>query len=387
MFCTDGLGEYVKALREELHRYPETDFNEFKTKAVIERELKKMNIEYKTLAKTGTAAIIKGNPNGKTVLLRADIDGLPITEKNDVPYKSTHEGYMHACGHDVHTACLLGAARLLKNAESKLGGCVKLVFQPAEEGVGGAKPMIDEGVLENPKVDSAFAMHVEPLEKVGNIQIRDGAIMASPDEFYIKIKGVGGHGSMPHKCVDPIALCAEIIGEFQKTVRKSFSPFAPCVVSVCSVHSGTCPNVIPEEAFMEGTVRAFDESVRCVAAELLEKKAKEICSCAGAECEFKFKFLYPPVINNPEMNKIVIAAASKTASVKNTVALENPAMAGDDFSYFANAVPSAYWKLGVGNDKIANPIHSPNFEIDNKSLAIGAEMTAHIAAEFLNGGK
>lgn len=226
-------------------------------------------------------------------------------------------------------------------------------------------------------------MHVEPLEKVGNIQIRNGAIMASPDEFYIKIKGVGGHGSMPHRCVDPIAISAEIVNEFQKIARESLSPFTPCTVSVCSVHSGTCPNVIPSEAYMEGTVRAFDENIRRLMSELLEKKAKDICAASGAECEFKFVFLYPPVINDPKMNETLKAAAKKVDSINDVIILENPAMAGDDFSYFAKAVPSAYFKLGVGNDTINNPIHSPYFDVDVRAFATGSELMAKIAVEYL----
>ncbi len=380
----NSIGNYVQKIREELHRYPETDFTEFKTKEIIERELQALEIEYCTLAKTGTVAVIEGKSAGKTVLLRADIDGLPILEKTDVPFKSLREGYMHACGHDVHTACLLGAAKILKKMRGEIEGCVKLVFQPAEEGVGGAKPMIDAGVLKNPDVDAAFAMHVEPLEQVGNIQLRDGAIMASPDEFTLKITGVGGHGSMPHRCVDPIAAAAAVINEFQKVVRTSLSPFEPCVVSVCSIHSGTCPNVIPQEATIEGTVRSFDESVRRKIAHILERTANEVSLSMGAKCEFEFRFLYPPLINNGSMNMIVANAARKINSIKEIIYLDNPSMAGDDFSYFAQNVPASYFKLGVGNDKINYPIHSPYFDIDNKALQIGAELMAEIAADYLN---
>lgn len=385
MFKQGLMGDYVKKIREELHKYPETDFNEFKTKSIIERELTNIGIEFATYAKTGTVAVIEGNNPGKTVLLRADIDGLPIREETEVEYKSLNNGFMHACGHDVHTACLLGAAKILNEIKNNLCGNVKLVFQPAEEGVGGAKPMIEEGVLTSPNVDAAFAMHVEPLEHVGNIQLRDGAVMASPDEFTIKVHGVGGHGSMPHKCVDPIAISSQIINEFQKLARTSVNPFNPCVISVCSVHSGTCPNVIPSEAVIEGTVRTFDEAVRKNTAELLKKKANEICALSGGSCEFEFRFLYPPLINDTDMNKVVKSAAQTITAVDKIVYLNNPSMAGDDFSYFAKEVPSAYFKLGVGNKLLNYPIHSPMFNIDNKALAIGADLFAEIAVKFLNG--
>lgn len=383
MFKQNVHGEYVRILREELHRYPETDFTEYKTKAIIERELSKLNIPFRTFAKTGTAALIEGKKPGKTVLLRADIDGLPIKEENSLPFKSTHDGFMHACGHDVHTACLLGAAKILSSLKNDLPGSIKLVFQPAEEGVGGAKPMIDEGVLKSPDVDAAFAMHVEPFEQVGNIQVRNGAVMASPDEFTIKIHGVGGHGSAPSQCVDPIAISAQIINELQKITRSSVNPFTPCVVSVCSVHAGTCPNVIPSEAVIEGTARTFDEETRKKIARLIEKTADSITVLMGGRCDFEYRYLYPPLINDSNMNSVVIAAAEKIKSVNEIIFLDNPSMAGDDFAYFAKKVPSAYFKLGVGNSTINKPIHSPDFNIDNNSLSIGADLMAQIAIEFL----
>lgn len=373
---------YVKSIRENLHRFPETEFNEFKTCEIIRNELDKLNIEYEECTQTGTVAIIRGKQEGKTVLLRADIDALPIKEETDLEFKSQNDGFMHACGHDIHTACLLGAAKILNEMKNNLCGNIKFIFQPAEEGSGGAKPMIDEGVLDNPKVDAAFALHVEPLEKVGNIQIRNGAIMASPDEFYIHVKGKGGHGSAPHQCVDPIAISAAIISDFQAIVRESVNPMIPCVVSVCSIHSGNCPNVIPSEAFMEGTVRTLDNDTRFKIAKILEKRACNIAEKMGGKCFFTYKALYPPVINDENMNKIVIQAANKLGV--GIVNLPFAAMAGDDFSYFAEAVPSAYFKLGVGNDIINYPIHSPHFDADEKSYEIGSKIMAQIAVEYLN---
>lgn len=383
MLNTDGIGEYVRALREELHQYPETDFNEYKTKSIIERELGLIGVPYKTLAKTGTVGCIFGKKTGKTVLLRADIDGLPITEATDVSFKSKNEGFMHACGHDVHTACLLGAAKMLNEIKDEICGNIKLVFQPAEEGVGGAKPMIDEGVLTNPDVGAAFALHVEPLERAGNIQIKDGAIMASPDEFTLKIHGVGGHGSAPHQCIDPIAISAEIINIFQKLSRSYVSPFNSCVISVCSIHSGTCPNVIPSEAVLEGTVRTFDEEIRTKIAAELSKKANSVCELYGAKCDFEYRYLYPPLINDSKMNKLAERAAKKIPGIQKVVHLDTASMAGDDFSYFAREVPSAYFKLGVGNDGIKKPIHSNLFDIDNSALPLGAAVMAQTALEYL----
>lgn len=374
--------DYVKRIREELHRCPETEFNEFETTKIIRRELDSLGIEYKTCTETGTLAIISGEKSGKTVLLRADIDALPIKEETDLPFKSQNTGYMHACGHDVHTACLLGAAKILNEIKEQIQGNVKLAFQPAEEGSGGAKLMIDEGALENPTVDAAFAMHVEPLEKVGNIQIKNGAIMACPDEFTIHISGIGGHGSAPQQCVDPIAISAAIIAEYQTIVRKSVNPMIPCVVSVCSIHSGSCPNVIPSEAVMEGTVRALDNETRFKIADILKKRACCIAEMMGGKCSFEYRALYPPVVNDEKMNEIVARAAGKLGL--GIVNLPFAAMAGDDFSYFGEKVPAAYFKLGVGNNKLHYPIHSPKFNADEQAYENGSKIMAQIALEYLN---
>lgn len=372
------------SLREELHMYPETDFCENKTSAIIRGELDKLNIPYTVMAKTGICALITGKNDGKTVLLRADMDGLPILEENDLPYKSKNIGYMHACGHDVHTTCLIGAAKILCGLKDKINGNVKLIFQPAEEGVGGALPMINEGAMENPKADAAFALHVEPLEKVGNIQVKDGAIMASPDEFVVKIRGKGGHGSAPEQCIDPIQIAVKIAQECKNIPKKYINPDIRCVVSVCSIHSGTCPNVIPETAVLEGTIRAFDNETRSTIASKLEEMTKEIATSSGGQCDFEYRALYPPVINNAEMNKVVEKAAREISLVKNIVKLDKAFMAGDDFSYFAERVPASYFRLGVGNDIYSAPIHSAKFNIDNKSIVIGTSIMAQIALDFLN---
>jgi len=373
---------YVQKIREELHMYPEEGFCEIKTSEIIRRELTDMGIPFFASAKTGTVGLIKGKSDEKTVLLRADIDALPIQEETDVSFKSLNKGYMHACGHDVHTAVLLGTAKILMELKTELNGNVKLVFQPAEEGLGGAKPMIDEGIMENPHVDAAFALHVEPLEKIGNIQIRNGAIMACPDEFTIKIQGSGGHGSAPHQCIDPIAISAEIIKEYQTIVRKTISPMIPCVVSVCAIHSGSCANVIPDTAVMEGTVRAIDNETRFKIAEILEEKACKIAENMGGKCDFEYRALYPPVINNEKMNKIITNAAKKLSLIENVAELQYPSMAGDDFSYFSQVVPGAYFRLGVGNEKLSYPIHNSKFNVDNKCFEIGPALMSQIVFDF-----
>ncbi|MCD8180294.1 MAG: M20 family metallopeptidase [Firmicutes bacterium] len=378
------MREELISIRRRLHKTPETDFEEVKTSAFIRQKLEEYNIPYTTAAKTGTVALIKGKAGGKTVLLRADIDGLPITDESDFEIKSERAGYMHACGHDIHTACLLGAAKILNDMRGTLNGNVKLVFQPAEEGIGGALPMINEGILENPHVDGAFALHVEPLENTGNIQIKNGSIMASPDDFKIVIHGVGGHASAPQDCVNPVTIGAAVIRELER-LNQTVLKDAPCVMTVCYFNGGTCNNAIPQTAEIMGTARSLDNETREMLIDLLETTAAETAKKMGADIDFIFNKLFPPVVNDEQMNDIVCRGAKKLNCVKNIVTLDKPSMAGDDFSYFCERVPGAYFKLGVGNKEkgAVYPIHSPKFKADEDAIPIGAAVMAQAAAEFL----
>ncbi len=370
-------------IRRRLHKTPELDFEEVKTSAFIREKLDCFGIPYTISAKTGTIALIKGKNNGKTVLLRADIDGLPIKDESDFAVKSEREGYMHACGHDVHAACLLGTAKILNEISDSINGNVKLIFQPAEEGAGGALPMIEEGALENPAVDGAFALHVEPLEKTGNIQIKNGPVMASPDDFEIVIHGVGGHGAYPEKCVNPLSAGAAILEKYH-TINRDYA--LPCVVTICSFNGGTCRNAIPDTAVITGTARSIDPLTRRKLTTLLKEIAHDTAEKFNASVEFNFNALYPPVVNDAGMNDIVRKSAEKLKCIADIVSIDKPSMAGDDFSYFGERVPSAYFKLGVGNrDKGAvYPIHSPRFVIDEDALPIGSALMAQIAVDFLN---
>lgn len=373
------------SIRRHLHRTPETDFEEIKTSAFIRSKLDEYGIPYTTSAKTGTVALIKGKNSNKTVLLRADIDGLPIKDESKFEIKSEREGYMHACGHDIHATCLLGAAKILNDIKDELNGNVKLVFQPAEEGVGGALPMIEDGILENPHVDAAFALHVEPLEKTGNIQVKDGSIMASPDDFKIVVHGVGGHASAPEKCVNPVTIGTAIITEFEKlnaTVLKD----KPCVMTVCYFNGGTCNNAIPQTAEIMGTARSLDNETREMLIELLDKTAHETAKKHGTTIDFTFNKLFPPVVNNSEMNDVIRNSAKKLTCINEVVTLDKPAMAGDDFSYFGENVPSAYFKLGVGNVEkgVVYPIHSPKFIADEDALPIGSAILSQTAVDYLD---
>ncbi|MCX7714200.1 MAG: amidohydrolase [Clostridia bacterium] len=380
-----SMREELIHMRRSLHEIPETAFCENKTSQFIQNKLSELGIPYHVIAKTGVVGLIKGISNEKTVLLRADIDGLPICEESGAEYKSKIDGWMHACGHDVHTACLLGAAKILNSMKDRLLGNVKLVFQPAEEGVGGALPMIEEGVMENPYVDSAIALHVEPMEEVGNIQIKDGAIMASPDDFELTIQGKGGHGAYPHTCVDPIVIGSMIINAYQTLVSRHFNPMTPVVISVCSFHSGNCTNVIPDTAHLTGTARSLDKDTRAELMKVLKETAVDIAKSMGGECDFVFKPLYPPTINDKAMNEIIKNAAKKLNFIKKIVCLEQASMGGDDFAYFSEKVPGVYFKLGCGNREkgIVHPIHSPKFNVDEDALPIGAAIMAQAAFDYL----
>ena len=384
-----AMSEELIQIRHALHQVPEIESKEFKTIRFIEDKLKEYGIQYRYVTETSIEALICGKQPGKTILLRADIDALPIDEETDLPFRSKHCGMMHACGHDIHVTCLLGAAKILKATEKELLGNIKLIFQHAEEGEGGALPMIQQGVMENPVVDAALALHVEPLEDTGKIQIRNGSIMASPDNFYVTIKGKGGHGAYPQECIDPIAVGAMVVSAYQNITSRLMDPMTPCVVSVCEFKAGTCPNAIPDSAYISGTARSLDPKTRKQLSYLLEKIAHDIASSMGAEIEYRFEALYPPLINDSGMNQLLIDACKKLDCVKNVVHLERPSMAGDDFSYFAERVPSAYFKLGVGMTEKSQryAIHSPKFMADESAFSIGAAVLAQTAVEYLTNNK
>lgn len=373
-------------MRRELHKIPETCFEEYKTSAYIQNKLKAYGIPFQIIANTGIVALIQGGMPGKTVLLRADMDALPMQEEADVPYASEHSGFMHACGHDAHVTCLLGAAKLLNDRKSTISGNIKLVFQPAEEGEGGALPMIQAGILENPHVDAAFALHVEPLAETGTLQFKNGAIMASPDDFEFTVLGKGGHGGAPHKCVDPILTASMIIQNFQAVVSRNINPMIPVAVSVCAIHAGTCHNVIPDSAHVLGTARSFDSDTRRFLANRLKEVAETTAKTMGASCDFTFEPLFPPVINDRELTELAAEAVNDLRCVKKIVWLEEASMAGDDFSYFLEKVPGSYFKLGVGNKKegVCEPIHSSKFKIDENALPIGVAALSKIALDYLN---
>lgn len=374
--------------RRTIHAHPELAFQEEKTSAFVQARLRELGIEYKTgYAKTGVVGLIRGKKGaGKTLLLRADMDGLPIQEANDVPYCSKVDGRMHACGHDSHVAMLLGAAKLLKSMEQEFCGTVKLMFQPAEEGAGGAEPMIADGLLENPSVDAALALHVEPTYPCGTVAIKNGALMAAPDEFDLVIRGRGGHGAYPHKTIDPILTAAKVVEGLQSITARNIDAAVPAVVSIGQISGGQFYNVIPDEVVLKGTARAFDDATRRLLSERIEQIAGGICTAMGATYSYEFRYMYPPLINDSAMTELVGQSACAVVGEGNVIRLETPFMGGEDFSYVANKVPASYFYLGCGNEEkgCTHPWHSANFNLDEDCLPLGVSVLVEAAMQYLN---
>ncbi len=381
----EELFEKTVKTRRELHMIPELAFCEYKTSDYICKRLDEIGVLYKRgIAKTGVVALIEGKNAEKTLLLRADIDALPIQEDKSREYASIHDGVMHACGHDAHTAILLGVAEVLYRLRDELSCNVKLVFQPAEEGEGGAEPMIAEGVMENPAVDAALGLHVMTDVKTKSIRVKGGPVMACPDEFKLKVIGKGGHGATPKACINPITVAAGIITEFNKLadVYKDAEP--PVVISVCTVEGGSFYNIIPQEVMIGGTTRMYDYNIREELPKRMEEIAKRYADKFGANCEFRYIKSYPPLINNSEMSNEFVDICAELIGEDKVVRGGPSSMGGDDFAYFAERVPSVYFNLGSGNAKkgITMPLHSPDFDIDEDCLLTGVLAMSNYALNF-----
>lgn len=377
--------QHMINLRETIHMYPEDGFSEFTTSKIIIEELEKLGIKVqKNVAKTGVVGLIEGKYPGKTVLLRADMDALKIQEQADVEYKSKIDGMMHACGHDGHVAGLLGAAMILNELKDNLHGNVKLVFQPAEERDGGALPMIEEGVLENPKVDAAFAAHLWGYLNEGEVHLKEGAMMASPDIFNIKVIGKGGHGAVPQEAIDPIVITCQIVNSLQTIVSRKINPLDPVVITCGRIQGGDCHNVIPNEVELEGTIRTFNEETRNWVPKVMEDLIRGITTSQGAAYEFKYEPKYPALINDKYMTSFAKESLKKVVGEENVFDLKEPNMGGEDFAYFAQKVPSAFIFVGIANNKIEPVIHhNPYFKWDSKNVGILAQSLSQIAIDYL----
>jgi carboxypeptidase Ss1 len=380
--------EIIK-VRRELHENPELSYQEAETSKLVAEKLRKLGFEVKTGVggTKGVLGILKGSKEGKVVGLRADMDALPVTEEVDLPFKSKNVGVMHACGHDTHVAMLLGAAELLAKHKDELHGTVKLFFQPAEEhgGRGGAKPMIEAGVMENPKVDYVFGLHIVSEAPSGTFCVHQGAFMAAPDGFKIHIIGKGGHGSRPDETIDPIYTAAQLIVALQGVSGRMIDPVEPFVISVCSVHSGTKDNIIPNDARLEGTIRTLDEKTRKLAKKQVARVTESICKAFGAKYELNFmEDAYPVTYNN---EKVTAEVEKILKTIKGTKTVEiGPQLGGEDFSRFLQEAPGTFYYLGTKNEKkgCVYPNHSSKFKVDEDVLKYGAVSLAKLALEYGN---
>lgn len=382
----------LKENRRYIHMHPELSFREYNTSSFIQKKLDEMGIKYVSgIAENGICAYIYGNKNiesesMKSILIRADMDALPIDEVSDKPYKSQNKNVMHACGHDAHVAVLLGVCKVLNNFKDKFGGVVKAVFQPGEETSGGALPMIEEGVLENPHTDVCVALHCDSDLDCGTIRVKPGSLYASPDDFRITVKGKGGHGAEPHNCIDPIMISASIIQALNNLISRETDPFDNAVISVGSIHGGSATNIIPDSVEIQGTARSLTNEVRVFLKKRIGETADGICKTFGAECEYEYIELFPPLINDEKLAEDVYDSACRSLGKDKCVWGGAPTMAGEDFSYFSQNRPSVLFKLGCRNKSlgIVSPIHHSSFDIDENCLKTGVKVFVGFVLDYLN---
>ena len=370
--------------RRDLHRIPETAYTEKKTSTYVAEYLSREGLEIETgIATYGVVGLLKTGRPGPTLLIRADMDALPVTEETGLEFASSHEGVMHACGHDAHVAMALGAATVLNRIQDEFAGTVKFLFQPAEEGPGGAKPMIEAGVLENPKVDYAIGCHVWPEIPEGTIGVRSGPFLAAMDRFDLRIIGRGGHGAMPHVCVDALEVGTQVVSALQRISSRHMNPLDPAVVTVGMFHAGTAFNVISEEAQLSGTTRTFNLDVWNSWEDRLEQVVRGVCESMGADFELNFAKGYPPTINDDGMAETIRHCARQVVGEDKVVVPER-SMGGEDMSYFLQRTQGCFYALGVGNPEYA-PVHNPRFNFNEDVLALGVETHCRAALELLKG--
>ena len=379
----------IIANRHHLHANPELSFKEYNTVEYVAEQLRSYGLSpQEGVADTGLVALIEGGKPGPVVALRADMDALPIQEENDVPYKSTVPGVMHACGHDVHTSSLLGVAKILSEIKEELPGTIKLVFQPGEERApGGASMMIKQGALKNPEPKSMLGQHVMPLIPAGKVGFREGMYMASADEIYLTVKGKGGHGAMPENAVDPILITSHIIVAAQQIISRNSSPKVPSVLTFGRVEANGATNIIPNKVEVQGTFRTLNEEWREDALKRLRQMATLMAESMGGVCEVNIIRGYPYLSNDPEVARRSKMAAVEYLGKENVVDLDIW-MAAEDFSYYSHEVPSCFYRLGTRNEEqgIVSGVHTPTFNIDEDALAVGAGLMAWLAVAELQQG-
>lgn len=374
---TAAILDEIVAIRRHIHAHPELSFEEYETSQFVSKKLSEWDITHQTgIVKTGIIGLIEPT-NGfeKCVALRADLDALPITELNEVAYKSTNIGVMHACGHDVHTAMLLGTAKILNGMRAELSVAVKLIFQPGEEKLpGGASLMIAEGVLENPTVSEIYALHVFPELETGKVGLRGGMYMASCDEIRMTVKGKGGHGAMPHQNIDPILISAHLITSLQQIVSRNCPPQIPCVLSFGRIEGLGATNVIPDEVKLEGTFRTMDEVWRKTAHEKIKFQSETLVKSMGGEIDVDIQVGYPYLENDPDLTQLARQKVTKLLGEGNVVDLPLR-LTGEDFAYFSQKIPATFIRIGVRNEEagIVYPVHNKRFNIDEKAIEVGMQ--------------
>ncbi len=360
--------------RRHLHAHPELSYQEHQTSAFIQDRLREMGISFQVMSNTGVIGVIEGkDPNSRVIALRADMDALPIQEENDVPYRSTQPGIMHACGHDVHTSCLLGAAQILQETRTEWSGSVKLIFQPGEEkNPGGASLLIKAGVLENPKPSAIVALHVNTLLEAGAVSFRSGKVMASADELYFTVKGKGGHAASPHLTTDPILISAHLITALQQLISRHNQPFNPTVLSITAIHGGTTTNIIPEEVKLMGTFRAMDEQWRWEAHQKIRQLAENLVQSMGGQLDLHIDVGYPCVHNDEQLNEDARTLAASYLGAANVSETELR-MGAEDFGFYAQQIPGCFFRLGTRNETkgIIHGVHTPRFDVDESAMETG----------------
>jgi amidohydrolase len=380
-----NLQPHLVEWRRRLHQKPELSFEENLTAELVSQKLQEWGIKHQTgIAKTGIVATIDSGKPGPVLAIRADMDALPIQEENEVCYRSQHNGIMHACGHDGHIAIALGTACYLAKHKHSFSGTVKIIFQPAEEGPGGAKPMIEAGVLRNPDVDAIVGLHLWNNLPLGTVGVRSGALMAAVEIFDCTILGKGGHGGMPHQTVDSIVVAAQIVNALQAIVARNIDPIDSAVVTVGTFHAGHTHNVIADTAQIGGTVRYFNPAYQGYFDKRIEQIIAGICHSHGANYQLDYYSLYPPVINDANMAELVRSVAESVVETPAGIVPECQTMGGEDMSFFLQEVPGCYFFLGSANQEknLAFPHHHPRFDFDETALGMGVEMFVRCVEKF-----
>ena len=384
LICSGELADELIDVRRAIHQYPELSFQEYATIELLKQKLESWGIAYNVIGETGLVVDIQGDYDGKAVAIRADLDALPIDEQADVPYRSQRPGIMHACGHDGHTAMLLGATRLLYENRSQIHGTVRCIFQPGEEMDGAAKDMIEKGVLQNPSIEAVFGIHLWPYLPYGTVGIKGGAMTASCDDFKITINGKSGHCARPHLAIDAIQVATQWMQEVQSLVRRKFSPTQSILIHIGTIHAGRANNVVADQAILEGTIRSLSTDLR----KPIVQEMQELCHLLekkwGVTIDFNMQWGAPAIHNNQVLTQRFVAALSQGYQPVPVERLTEPSMGADDFGYFSEQIPSLYIRLGiVKEDETYFDLHHPQFHFDDRIIARGAELYTLFALDLL----